>query len=96
MVMRASSQTSGLRWQKPLTSLTVRSAEFIKRRMSKPVVAYIAGRSAPPEKRMGHAGAVIARGQGTAESKIEALKVAGVGVAELPDRVPDELRLLAQ
>ncbi|MGD1059969.1 MAG: succinate--CoA ligase subunit alpha [Methanomassiliicoccales archaeon] len=72
------------------------AAEFIKRRMSKPVVAYIAGRSAPPEKRMGHAGAVIARGQGTAESKIEALKVAGVGVAELPDRVPDELRLLAQ
>ncbi len=68
------------------------AAEFIKRRMSKPVVAYIAGRSAPPEKRMGHAGAIVARGQGTADSKIEALEAAGVRVAELPDGVPDVLK----
>ena len=67
------------------------AAEFITQHVTKPVVAYIAGRTAPPGKRMGHAGAIIARGRGTAESKIEALEAAGVKVAALPTNVPDLL-----
>ena len=68
------------------------AAEFIRARMTKPVVAYIAGRTAPPEKRMGHAGAIIARGLGTASSKIAALNEAGVKVASLPMDVPPLLK----
>lgn len=68
------------------------AAEFIKRHVTKPVVGYIAGRTAPPGKRMGHAGAIIARGRGTAESKIKALEAAGVRVAKLPTDVPGLLR----
>jgi succinyl-CoA synthetase alpha subunit len=64
------------------------AAEFITRNITKPVVAYIAGRTAPPGKRMGHAGAIIARGRGTAESKISALEKAGIKVASLPTDVP--------
>lgn len=64
------------------------AAEFIKESFDKPVVAYIAGRTAPPGKRMGHAGAIIARGRGTAESKIRALEAAGVRVAQFPTDVP--------
>jgi succinyl-CoA synthetase alpha subunit len=64
------------------------AAEFIKDHVSKPVYAYIAGRSAPPGKRMGHAGAIISRGRGTAESKIESLEKAGVHVAALPSDIP--------
>lgn len=63
------------------------AADFIKQSFSKPVVAYIAGRTAPPGKRMGHAGAIVSRGVGTAESKIKALSEAGVEVAELPSDV---------
>ena len=64
------------------------AAEFIESRMSKPAYAYIAGRTAPPGKRMGHAGAIIARGRGTAQSKISSLEEAGVRVASIPAEVP--------
>jgi succinyl-CoA synthetase alpha subunit len=68
------------------------AAEFIKNSVRKPVVAYIAGRTAPPGKRMGHAGAIIARGRGTAESKIRALEAVGVKTAKLPKDVPGLLK----
>lgn len=68
------------------------TAEYISReKYPKPVVAFIAGRSAPPGKRMGHAGAIIMGSSGTAESKIEAFKNAGVMVAEKPSDVPELL-----
>ncbi|OGT21894.1 MAG: succinate--CoA ligase subunit alpha [Gammaproteobacteria bacterium RBG_16_57_12] len=60
------------------------AAEFIRQHMRKPVVAYIAGVTAPPGKRMGHAGAIIARGQGTAGAKFAALEAAGVMVVRSP------------
>ena len=64
------------------------ASEFIKQ-MKKPVVAYLAGKSAPPGKRMGHAGAIIERGRGTFESKVKALTAAGASVADLPWQVAD-------
>jgi succinyl-CoA synthetase alpha subunit len=65
------------------------AAEYIaEENYPKPVVAYIAGRTAPPEKRMGHAGAIITGNCGTAKSKIEALEKAGVKVAARPSEVP--------
>ncbi len=60
------------------------AAAYIKEHVTKPVAAFIAGRTAPPGKRMGHAGAIISGGEGTAQSKIEALRSAGVTVAETP------------
>ncbi|HEO64493.1 MAG TPA: succinate--CoA ligase subunit alpha [Spirochaetes bacterium] len=65
------------------------AAQFIKENIKKPVVAFIAGRTAPEGKRMGHAGAIISGGMGTAESKIEALGGAGVPVCDTPAQVAD-------
>jgi len=64
------------------------AAKFIKEKMTKPVVAFIAGQSAPPGKRMGHAGAIISSGSGTAEEKIKAFNAAGVPVAKEPSEIP--------
>jgi len=63
------------------------AAEYIKQHMTKPVVSFIAGRTAPPGKRMGHAGAIIAGGAGTAAEKIAAFRAAGVEVAETPAEI---------
>ncbi len=63
------------------------AAAFIKKNMKKPVIGYIAGQTAPPGKRMGHAGAIISGGKGTAESKLEAFKANGVKVAMTPNEV---------
>lgn len=65
------------------------SAEFIKKNVSKPVVAFIAGKNAPKGKRMGHAGAIISGNVGTAQGKITALKNVGVYIAETPWDVPN-------
>ncbi len=63
------------------------AAGFVKEHMDKPVVAFIAGRTAPPGRRMGHAGAIISGGVGTAQSKIEVLRDCGVTVAESPAEI---------
>ncbi|MCS6835080.1 MAG: succinate--CoA ligase subunit alpha [Anaerolineae bacterium] len=67
------------------------AAEYIKNHMTKPVAAFIAGRSAPPGRRMGHAGAIVEGSEGSAEEKIAALEAAGVRVAANPEQIPDLL-----
>ncbi|MGB0672172.1 MAG: succinate--CoA ligase subunit alpha, partial [Rhodospirillales bacterium] len=60
------------------------AASYVAKKVKKPVAAFIAGRTAPPGKRMGHAGAIISGGKGTAPAKIEAMKSAGIHVADSP------------
>ncbi|MDW8054894.1 MAG: succinate--CoA ligase subunit alpha [Anaerolineae bacterium] len=69
-----------------------RAAAWIKDHVKKPVVGFIAGRAAPEGRRMGHAGAIIEGGSGSAQSKIEAMRAAGIRVAELPTDIPALLR----
>jgi len=68
------------------------AAAFIRSSMKKPVVGFIAGRTAPPGKRMGHAGAIITGSSGTAEEKTEALNAANVPVAIVPSEIPELMR----
>ena len=70
----------------------VDAAEYIKAHMTKPVAAFIAGRSAPEGTRMGHAGAIVEGGEGTADEKIKALQAAGVRVAANPEEIPNLLK----
>jgi succinyl-CoA synthetase alpha subunit len=71
------------------------AAEFVASEMSKPVAAFIAGRTAPPGKRMGHAGAIISGGKGTADEKMAALEKAGIPVADSPGSMGETLRQAA-
>ncbi len=70
------------------------AAEYIRHHVDKPVVAYIAGRTAPPGRRMGHAGAIVSGGRGTAEAKVTALRRAGVAVVDLPTDMGARMREL--
>ncbi len=69
-----------------------KAAAYIKEYVTKPMAAYIAGRTAPPGRRMGHAGAIISGGAGTAQGKIDALEDAGVKVAKIPTQIPSLLK----
>jgi succinyl-CoA synthetase alpha subunit len=68
------------------------AANYIQSRVTKRVIAFVAGRTAPTDRRMGHAGAIIERGYGTADEKIDALKKAGVQIVLNPERIVTELR----
>jgi succinyl-CoA synthetase alpha subunit len=68
------------------------AADFIRREFRKPVVGFIAGQTAPPGRRMGHAGAIIAGGKGTAAEKMAALKSAGVHVVKSPADMGAKMR----
>ncbi len=68
------------------------AADYIKQHVTKHVVSYIAGRTAPPGKRMGHAGAIITGGKGTAEGKVTALKSAGVEVVDSPTQLGEAMK----
>ena len=71
-----------------------RAAHYAKEHVNKPIAAFIAGQTAPPGKRMGHAGAIIAGGKGTASEKIAALEAAGIAVAPTPAEMGTTLKSL--
>ncbi len=68
-----------------------KAARFVRDHMTKPVVAFVAGKAAPPGRRMGHAGALIEGGKGTYKEKVEALEAANVKVAQHPEQIPELL-----
>jgi succinyl-CoA synthetase alpha subunit len=68
------------------------AAEFIKEYVKKPVVGFIAGQTAPPGRRMGHAGAIISGGEGTAESKMAAMTAAGIHVVKSPAEIGETMQ----
>jgi succinyl-CoA synthetase alpha subunit len=67
------------------------AAEWIKKNCKKPVAGFIAGATAPPGRRMGHAGAIVSGGKGTAEAKIAAFKEAAIGISVTPSEMADTL-----
>jgi succinyl-CoA synthetase alpha subunit len=67
------------------------AAAFAKQHVTKPIVSFIAGQTAPPGRRMGHAGAIISGGKGTAAEKMEALKAAGIHVVPTPDKIGETM-----
>jgi len=70
------------------------AAEFYKANMKKPVVAFVAGKTAPPGRRMGHAGAIVSGGAGTAAQKVALLERAGITVVDYPEFIPREIKRL--
>ena len=72
------------------------AAAYVKEHMSKPVVSFIAGQTAPPGKRMGHAGAIISGGKGTAAEKMEALRSAGISVVDNPAVIGETVKEVLQ
>lgn len=69
-----------------------KAADYISKFMTKPVYGFIAGKTAPPGKRMGHAGAIVEGGEGTAAEKVKALEAAGVAVADHPEEIAEMMR----
>ncbi len=70
------------------------AAEYIRKKMKKPVIGFISGRTAPPGKRMGHAGAIISGGKGTAQAKVDALTKANVPIAETTSDIPEMVKAI--
>ncbi|HBS05914.1 MAG TPA: succinate--CoA ligase subunit alpha, partial [Leptospiraceae bacterium] len=70
------------------------AAEWVKENVKKPMVGFIAGQTAPPGKRMGHAGAIISGGKGTAQSKMEAMTAAGIAVVQSPADIGSKMKEL--